>query len=189
MNFPHNATSLIVPIELRDNLGNLRTGVLFSDSSLTVEYAKPGDSSFTTVTTVTAAAGTYTASGWIEFASSGMYQLGLPDAAVNANSYVTIRVTYGDDSPVFHQLFFTGALDASTTRAPANLTAIEGVTTPYTGISLIQWARGIISMAVGNLTGNGTTLRDPNDETDVAQFTTGSGNRTRTGINLDDPSP
>ena len=67
--------------------------------------------------------------------------------------------------------------------------AIEGTTTPYTGISLIQMFRGILSMAVGNLTGNGTTLRDPNDETNVAQFTTGSGNRTRTGLDLDDPTP
>lgn len=186
LQFPYNVTNLIVPVVLRADDNSLITGVSFGDGDLSVEYMLPGESGYTPITLVTAAAGTYTASGWIEVSSSGLYQLGLPVAALNPNSYVILKVSYAANSPQFITIQFTGALNAVTTRAPANVAAVNGYTLIYGLYSPVQILRGLASMLAGNLTASGTTLRDPGNNKDVLVATVTGGNRTISSVDFDE---
>lgn len=78
--FTKGATSQLITVALRDSTtGQLKTGVAFG--SVTVKYHRQGASP-STVSVVTMTAGTWTSGGWVETSDAGIYQFGVPDAAL-----------------------------------------------------------------------------------------------------------
>jgi hypothetical protein len=105
-NLPYNATDVIVPLTPIDSDGAAITGLAFNSADLTIEYMKAGQTSFTEITLVTATVGTYTSSGFVEI-DGGIYELGLPSAAVNPGSYTLLRFTYDTNPAQPSTILFT----------------------------------------------------------------------------------
>lgn len=91
-----NAASLILTLLPRDNEGDLLEGILFSDVDLTISY-RTSTSNWVSITLVTSTPGTWVSGGWIHL-GNGLYQLGLPNAAIVSNDRTTIRFEYTDSS-------------------------------------------------------------------------------------------
>lgn len=75
------ATSQMIEVSLRSSsTGQLLTGVAFG--GVTAKYLREGAASHTTVSVVTMTQGTFTSGGWVETGIAGVYQFGIPDAAL-----------------------------------------------------------------------------------------------------------
>ena len=80
-----NATSQMIEVALRSaTTGQLLTGVAFG--SVTAKYVREGSNTQVTVSVVTATQGTFTSGGWVETGIAGVYQFGIPDAALAAGA-------------------------------------------------------------------------------------------------------
>lgn len=79
------ATSQMIEVPLRSSsTGQLLTGVAYGD--LTATYIREGATSETSVAPVTMTQGTYVSGGWIETGIAGVYQFGIPNAALAAGA-------------------------------------------------------------------------------------------------------
>lgn len=77
------STSQMIEVTLRSSTtGQLLTGKLYSD--MTIKYQREGAATATILSPVTATLGTWTSSGWKETQISGVYQFGIPNAALAA---------------------------------------------------------------------------------------------------------
>lgn len=91
-------TSKLVKLFIQDSSatdGSGLTGLLYNSASLTAYYLPEGDASATAITLATATVGTYTSGGFIEVDATnmpGVYELGLPDAVVDATSEGSVIV-------------------------------------------------------------------------------------------------
>lgn len=87
-----DTTSALIEVPLRSKTtGQLLTGVAYG--SVTVKYVREGAASETTVTAVTMTQGTHTSGGWIETGIAGVYQFGIPDAAL-ASGAKAVTLTF-----------------------------------------------------------------------------------------------
>jgi hypothetical protein len=91
-------TSKLVKLFIQDSSatdGSGLTGLLYNSASLTAYYIPEGDASATAITLATATVGTYTSGGFKEVDSTnmpGVYELGLPDAVIDATSEGSVVV-------------------------------------------------------------------------------------------------
>jgi hypothetical protein len=74
-----------IEVALRSSTtGQLLTGVAYG--SMTIKYVREGSNTQTTVSVVTASQGTFTSGGWVETGITGVYQFGIPNAALVAGA-------------------------------------------------------------------------------------------------------
>ena len=69
--------------------GSGKTGIAYNASGLVVYYLPEGDASATQITLASGTTGTYSSGGWSEVDATympGIYELGLPDAVIDATS-------------------------------------------------------------------------------------------------------
>lgn len=86
-------TSLILPLRVVDDAGSPVLSLTHASPGLSVEYKRPDDAAWLTVTLESATVGTYTSGGFVSDAGAdGWYQLGLPDAAIVAGQSTRLRV-------------------------------------------------------------------------------------------------
>ena len=79
------ATSQMIEVALRSSsTGQLLTGVAYG--SITAKYIREGAASQTTVSVVTMTQGTFASGGWVETGIAGVYQFGIPNAAIAAGA-------------------------------------------------------------------------------------------------------
>lgn len=95
-----NETNLMPAIAVRDNDRVLIPGILFGDVDLEVAYKLSSSAGWVVLTLVDGTIGTYLASSWKQI-ESGIYQVGLPDSAVEAGKETLLRVTYGANLPQY----------------------------------------------------------------------------------------
>ncbi len=77
------STSQPIPVFIQTTGGGGYSGLVYNTSQLVCEYRRKGQSSFTSVSLVTATLGTWTSGGFIANGSlAGRYELGLPNAAI-----------------------------------------------------------------------------------------------------------
>ncbi|MGB7325920.1 MAG: hypothetical protein WBD31_13680 [Rubripirellula sp.] len=86
------ATSLRTPIQIFDSDGSPATGLLHSTSGLLIQYRRPSDTAWQTVTKV--AGGTTWVPGGFRDLGGGVYELSWPDAVIVAGESTAIRITY-----------------------------------------------------------------------------------------------
>jgi len=94
------STSQTIPIVIDDSSSATGAGLAslaHNSSGLVAKYRREGQASWTTISLVTAAAGTFTSGGFIESSSGagGEYELGLPDAALASGAKWAAIVLYG----------------------------------------------------------------------------------------------
>ena len=128
---PVGSTSTMVIVKLRDSTtGQLKTGVAYG--SVTYSYWIDGASSGGTGTCVDATLGAFTSTGWKETSYAGMYQFGIPNAALASGSGVSIK------------LVASGAIDAvvdvqltSATRGLTGTAVPDAVAGAASGLSIV----------------------------------------------------
>lgn len=120
-----DATSQMIEIALRSSAtGQLLTGKLHSD--MTIKYQREGAATAATLSPVTATLGTWTSSGWKETQISGVYQFGIPNAALAAGSgavMIVFTCTGAIDAKV--RLVSSAAVAAAILATPAYLLATD----------------------------------------------------------------
>lgn len=92
MNIVRGRTSQIVPVRAVDTNGIPKTGLLFNTSGLSCVYKRELAANPVSVTLATMTAGTWASGGFIEENSGsmpGVYELGIPDAAISASDAST----------------------------------------------------------------------------------------------------
>lgn len=91
------ATSQMIEVSLRSSsTGQLLTGVAFG--GVTAKYLREGAASHTTVSVVTMTQGTFTSGGWVETGIAGVYQFGIPDAALATGAKAVTLVFSAPDA-------------------------------------------------------------------------------------------
>ena len=81
----------MIEVPLRSSsTGQLLTGVAYGD--LTATYIREGAASETSVSPVTMTQGTYVSGGWVETGIAGVYQFGIPNAALAAGALAVTLV-------------------------------------------------------------------------------------------------
>ena len=91
-------TSKLVRVFVQDSAatdGSGKTGIAYNATGLTAYYLPEGDATATAITLASGTVGTYSSGGWSEVDSTnmpGIYELGLPDAAVDATSEGSVVV-------------------------------------------------------------------------------------------------
>lgn len=92
--FKRGTTSKVIRVFIRDTSqtdGRGLTGLVFNSAGLVAAYCRQGDSSATALTLVTATPGTWTSSGFVAVPGfAGLYELGLPNAAVASGQTVQV---------------------------------------------------------------------------------------------------
>ena len=77
--------------------GSGKTGIAYNASGLTAAYIAEGDATTTQITLASGTTGTYSSGGWSEVDSTlmpGVYEVGLPDACVDATSEGSVLVMF-----------------------------------------------------------------------------------------------
>ncbi len=109
--------------------GRGKTGIAYNASGLSAYYIGEGDSTPTQITLASGAVGVWSSGGWSEVSASylpGVYEVGLPDAAIDATSNSVVVMLKGatDMAPVLIEVQLV-AIDESnaTTLGLTNLDA------------------------------------------------------------------
>lgn len=94
------STSVVVPIFIQDSSSTTGAGLgslVYNSSGLAAKYRRQGDSSWTTISLVTATAGTFTSSGFVSDGGpvTGGYELGIPNAALATGATWVQIAVYG----------------------------------------------------------------------------------------------
>lgn len=144
-----NTTSKIVQVFIPDSsvaTGEGLTGLLYNSAGLTAYYQRENASSPVAITLATMTAGTWASGGFKEVSASnmpGVYQLGLPDAAIieGADSVVVMLKGATDMAPVTLEIDLKGAaLQTPVKRNTAlnNFTflMVDTAGNPNTGLSV-----------------------------------------------------
>jgi hypothetical protein len=158
-----NTTSVTEQIFVQDATSSTGAGlsVAFGASGLVGEYRRWGQSSWTSITLVTATLGTFTSGGWIADGSlTGAVEVGLPNAAFASGvKGVTFRF-YGVTNMVPVLLRYSIiALDVQNATPSVNLTKVGGTAIP-TAITpgvLVVDTREVCYEGVSQNIGNTTT--------------------------------
>jgi hypothetical protein len=94
------STSVVVPIFIQDSSSTTGAGLgslVYNSSGLAAKYRRQGESSWTTISLVTATAGTFTSSGFVADGGpvTGGYELGVPNAALASGATWVQVAVYG----------------------------------------------------------------------------------------------
>ena len=137
--FLAGATSKIVTVEaIVISTGLPYTAGVFNTSGISATYTRLG-STATTITLVTATAGTYTSSGFVH-RGKGVYEIGAPTAALAAGADAVDFAVDGIADVLFRgcRVELMGANPRSAT-ADANVTKINNTTVIGSGTSGDKW--------------------------------------------------
>jgi hypothetical protein len=104
---PTNASSVILQVALLDAAGDRIASVAHNAAGLAFAYRVENQSTWTSVTLSDGTIGTWGSGTW-KHDVSGMYQIGLPNAAISANKRTFLRLTYGAIAPQFDSIEATG---------------------------------------------------------------------------------
>lgn len=146
--------------------GRPLTGLLFNTASLVANYRREGDATVTAITLVTATVGTWTSGGFKEVDATnqpGMYELGLPNAALSSGAVVTGMLKGATD---MLECPFELALDAVDVQDTVRmgLTALPAVAAGASGGLPTGNASGQVT-TVTNLDKTGYTASTVSDKT------------------------
>jgi hypothetical protein len=171
-----NATSVVLPIELRQdgggtNPGDVLTGITYT--GVTIKYRRQGANSDTSITLSAGTLGTWSSGGFVE-SSNGMYELGIPNAAIASgvdfveikvsgvsnclgrNYVIPLGVVGIDWSNVINQgstVALTGTTTNDLATALSDLSAVPGATA-----TVLQALNLLYELARNKITQTGTNL-------------------------------
>jgi hypothetical protein len=192
-------TSKLVKLFIQDSSatdGSGLTGLLYNSASLTAYYIPEGDASATQITLATATVGTYTSGGFKEVDSTnmpGVYELGLPDAVVDATSEGSVIVMLkgaANMAPVLLEIELDKVdyrsanwanFDASTGQIiTATVDTVTNTHTPtttefqaddITEATADHYNGRVVIFTSGSLTGQATSISDYEAVGGIGQFT------------------
>lgn len=121
---PVDASEVILHVALLNAAGERIPNVAFNAAGLAFAYRIENQATWTTVTLADGTIGTWESGRW-KHDGSGMYQIGLPNAAIAANKRTFLRLTFGALPPQFDSIEATG-VPASTLDAVQNAGAGQG---------------------------------------------------------------
>lgn len=121
---PIDASEVILHVALLDAAGERIPNIAFNAAGLAFAYRIENQATWTNVTLADGTIGTWESGRW-KHDASGMYQVGLPNAAIAANKRTFLRLTYGSLPPQFDSIEATG-VPASTLDAVQNAGAGQG---------------------------------------------------------------
>jgi len=102
-------TSQAIPLVIQDSSSATGAGLgslVFNTASLTAKYRREGQSSFTTITLVTATVGTWASGGFVASGGvAGSYEFGMPNAAIASGAKWVEFELYGAANMVPVKLF------------------------------------------------------------------------------------
>lgn len=143
-------TSKLVKIFVQDSSatdGSGLTGLLYNTASLSAYYLPEGDATATSITLATATVGTFTSGGFKEVDSTnlpGVYEVGLPDAVIDATSEGSVIVMLkgaANMAPVLLEVELDG-IDYRTGLMTSNVTQISGDATAADNLELMYDGTG-----------------------------------------------
>jgi len=168
------------------------TGLVYNSSGLTAYYLPEGDATATAITLATMTAGTWASGGFDEVDATnmpGVYEVGLPDAVVDATSEGSVLVMLKgatNMAPVLAEIeldaidYRTGLNDISAAQVNAEVLDVLNVDTfaepasiPAATSSLIDKISWLFTLNRNKLTQTSTTLtvRNDADGADIAAST------------------
>jgi hypothetical protein len=100
---PTNASSVILQVALLDGAGDRIPNIAHNAAGLAFAYRIENQSTWTSVSLSDGTIGTWGSGTW-KHDASGMYQIGLPNAAISANKRTFLRLTYGSIAPQFDSI-------------------------------------------------------------------------------------
>jgi len=163
------STSKLLDVFLQDSsstTGAGLTGLVFNTASLSAYYYREGAASATAITLATMTLGTWATGGFVVVDGTnmpGVYQLGIPDAAIAAGAKSVIIMIKGaaNLAPAVFEIELTAwnnqdAVRGGLTALPnANAAAANGLPILGTNATAISFTAG---MTVSNATGDALTL-------------------------------
>lgn len=163
-------TSYIADIVIQNSsssTGAGLTGLVFNSSGLAAAYKRKGDSSWTAITLVTAATGTYTSGGFVQgdaTKAAGAYEFGVPNACLASGVPSVIIHLYGGTNMIDVWLEFQ--IDAVNYQSPtgfvASVPAVAGAVGSVTGaVGSVTGAVGSVSGSVGSVSGAVGSVTNP----------------------------
>lgn len=122
------ATSVMVDLDVLDSAsttGGRKTGIAYNAASLTCYYARSSSGTQTAITLASGTDGTWSSGGWVERDATnmpGIYQLGLPNAALDYGADYTTVVCKGASGmvPVSDKIVLLKNYRNTTTTASAS---------------------------------------------------------------------
>jgi hypothetical protein len=154
---PSGSTSVLVEVFIQDSsvtTGAGLTGLVFNTSSLTAYYYRKGAASATAITLATMTLGTWATGGFVAVDGTnmpGVYQLGIPNAALAAGATGVIIELKGATNmvPVVIEI----QLDAQVATVTGNVTGSVGSVTGAVG-SVTGNVGGNVVGSVASVSGN-----------------------------------
>lgn len=160
-------TSKIAQLFIQDSsstIGAGLAGLTNNSSGLKCHYIRDKDSASVAVALTSAAIGTYTSSGFIEVESSampGVYQFGVPNAAVSANATSVLIHMFGatNMAPNVSEIEITATNNQDSVRSGmtalpnAAAAAANGLVTNGTGAFQISTSAGMVLVQRGSAAG------------------------------------
>lgn len=172
---PTNASSVILHVALLDAAGDRVPNVAFNAAGLAFAYRVENVATWSSVSLSDGTLGTWGSGTW-KHDASGMYQVGLPNAAIVANKRTFLRLTYGAIPPQFDSIEATG-VPATVLNNVQNAGAGEG---DYLYVVSVTDGAGAVPGAI-------VTIQ--NGDGDLVRWgRTGSGGSVGFNLNADDYS-
>jgi hypothetical protein len=166
-------TSKLIRLFVQDSAatdGSGKTGIAYNASGLSAYYLREGDSTATQITLASGTTGTYSSGGWSEVDATnlpGIYEVGLPDACVDATSEGSVVVMFKgatDMAPVLCEI----ELDAVDYRDATDF-GLSNLDAAVSTRSTFDHSTNQVTVATNNdktgysIAGSKTTLDDLND--------------------------
>lgn len=165
-----DATSVILTVIVLDSDGAAVPDIAWNDPDLAIHWRASAGGSWTEITRSEGTVGTWSSGGWVHL-GLGVYQLGLPNAAVVAGDRTIVRLVYDEHPPqyaaidavLYPSVDVSGdvaAIKAKTDNLPAQPAAVGSAMTltpgERTSISDSVWTRGTRTITTEIPTANQT---------------------------------
>ena len=159
------STSVVVPIFIQDSSSTTGAGLgslVYNSAGLAAKYRRQGDSSWTTISLVTATAGTFTSSGFIADGGpvTGGYELGIPNAALASGA-------------TWVQIALYGATNMLAVLLEIELDAVNYQDATRFGLSALPNANAAANGGLPTVNGNNAVLIQTGTGTGQLDFTSG----------------
>lgn len=151
-----DATNVILTVIVLDSDGAAIPDIAWNDPERTIHWRASASGSWTEITRSEGTVGTWSSGGWVHL-GLGVYQLGLPNAAVVAGDRTIVRLVYDTHPPQYAAIDAVlypsvdvssdvSAIKAKTDNLPAQPAAVGSAMTltggERTSISDSVWTRG-----------------------------------------------
>lgn len=165
-----DATSVILTVIVLDSDGAAIPDIAWNDPDLAIHWRASAGGSWTAITRGEGTVGTWSSGGWVHL-GLGVYQLGLPNAAVVAGDRTTVRLVYDAHPPQYAAIDAVlypsvdvssdvAAIKAKTDNLPASPAAVGSAMTltggERTSIGTAVWASSTRTLTTAIPTANQT---------------------------------